>query len=183
MEIQTYEIEESMEGTKSEVEAEAAKMIDELGLEGQKSLVAPKPDGTPARIQYPQMTKAEEGVYDTLFPTKTDVAEYEAGIFPVRILQVIAHGREQFEKLTVWHRAVPDPDPVLVGYVGSKMFVLARWGEALLSFTELVAEARKILRPRYERKLRAKIAECESQLAGVDGLVEQKLAGEYVYIG
>lgn len=186
MEIETYEIEEvagAALGTTPEVEAEALEMIERLGLDGQRKLVI-KPDGddesaTEERIPYPKMSASEVAVYSARFPVHDDVAAYNMGIMPIRVLQVVEHARRIFEKVQVWHDKVRDPDPVLVGKNGNDTFLLARWGDALKQFAEIKAEALEKMKETFLAKAREVKLEAERVIASVDSLVEQKLAGEW----
>lgn len=185
MEIQTFEIEEKVGGTTPEIEAEARGLIEKMGLEGQKELVDPsKPEGE--RFQYPEMTRSDKVVYEVIFPAKTKIEDYSAGIIPVRVLQVAAHAREFCEQITVWHKSVRDPDPLLVGRRGAehagKLYLLARWGDALKDFSELVKEARGLLIVKFTAQIKENISRNQGDLTRVDSLVEQHLAGEWVHI-
>lgn len=181
MEIQTFEIEEQLGGTTPEVEQEAKDLIEKLGLDGQRQLITPE---SGERFQYPRMTKVEAVVYKAVFPEATKLSEYSHGIIPVRILQVAAHAREYLDHLEVWHKRVPDPDPLLVGRKGSEysgtLYVLARWGEALVSFQELVKEAKEVVRVQFTGQLNDQIEKLEGKLKRVDSLVAQRLTGEDV---
>lgn len=178
MEIQTFEIEESIRGTCPEEEAKAVELIERLQLEGQRTLV--RKDGA-TRFQYPEMTLEEKAVYQAVFPARTPVEKYSHGIIPVRVLQVVSHAKEFCTEVEVWHKVVRDPDPLLVGFIGErhkadrKTFILARWGDALKQFGELVKEARQIIRQRFVTQLEEAIATRQAKLAGVDGLVDSYL--------
>ena len=189
MEIQTFEIEETVGGTTPEVEAEAIALIESLGLKGQKTLITPKEIGT-ERFQYPEMTKIEVAVYSEVFPSKTAIEEYSAGIIPVRVMQVAAHAKGYCDKIEVWHKKMRDPDPLLVGTkganeytVGFKRFILARWGDALKDFKELAKEARTLYREQFERELREKVSGAQNKLSQIDSLIEQAMGGNHIYLG
>lgn len=183
MQVETFEIEESDEVSTPAVEQEAIELIEKLNLAGQKSLVRVDESDRLVRIPYPKMTAAEDHVYDAIFPTHTSVVRYDAGIIPIRVLQVISHAKELFSDVEVWHRRVKDPDPILVGRTaGREKYLLARWGDALKPFSELVEEARQILRVQFKVKLQERASDIQHKIAVVDTLVEQHLNGEYVYI-
>ena len=187
MQIETYEIEETVVGdgitTPAEVEAEAIGMIETLGLEGQKELLTPKTEdaSTVKRVPYPIMSDSEMRGYGACFPVHDDVAQYSAGIIPIRVLQVVEHAKPMFGKIEVWHDKVIDPDPVLVGQVSyNKYRLLARWGEALVPFEELLQKAQKILEEKWKRNLTKKIKESQAMLDNLASEVGAHLAGEYV---
>jgi hypothetical protein len=182
MQIETYEIEESTECT-PEQDAEAIGLIEKLGLKGQEELVRKTDATTGKRLQYPEMTAQEIAVYRAIFPVKTALKSYSHGIIPVRVLQVAAHAFEFCDGLQVWHKKHRDPDPLLVGYKGhewspSKFIRLARWGDALKDFSELVKDARVIIKQQLEIKLRGEIAEAQAKLGQVDDLTERNLMGD-----
>lgn len=190
MEIQTYEIEEhTTEGRDPfEVEAEAQALIDELGLEGQQKLYGPDEDGvaTRTRIPYRRMTQEEARVYGVLYPEQTKVSTYRAGPIPLRVLQVIAHGRTMFDRLEVWGPTTEDPDPILVGYlkgdnVREDRYLLARWGDALEPFEVLYERAQARLTRDWKAKAEQVIAECQAFIATPGGAVGKYLAGEWVH--
>lgn len=185
MQVETYEVEEcvgGVAGTTPEVEAEAAELIERLGLDGQKGLIAPSEDGEPARCPYRAMTAAEANVYGVLCDQVTAIVEYEQGLIPVRVLQVAAHAREYFQILEVWHARGMEKDPVLVGrrLKYHAPHVLARWGEVLEPFERLVERAREVLRRRWKADAEVKLAETQTFLAALNAKVEQYLAGQYV---
>lgn len=180
MQIETYEIEESSET--AECDAKAIELIEKLGLDGQRSLVK-HVDETGKRLQYPEMTAQEIAVYTAIFPQHTALKTYSHSAIPIRVLQVAAHAVEFCDRVSVWHKKHRDPDPLLVGLKGpdyspSKIYRLARWGDALKDFSELVKEAREIIRAKIKGDLERKIAEANVNLQSLDGLVEKALMGE-----
>lgn len=192
MQIETYEIEEATtEGREpAEVEAVAVQMIEEMGLEGQKRLLKPQKheDGdTFTRIPYPRMKAEEEKVYSVLFESQVDVGEHDAGIIPLRVLQVVAHARSLFEEVEVWYPEVHDPDPVLVGKrrppgrtYGWEFFLLARWGDVLVPFEELRERAIIKLRKDWKRKLEEATAKARQFEANLETNLLSYFAGSYI---
>lgn len=187
MEVETYEVEEcvgGVAGTTPEIEAEAAELIEQLGLEGQKKLLTRTEDGDAVRCPYRQMTGSEQHVYGVLCPTHVPIENYDVGLIPVRVLQVAAHAREFLPLLEVWHPRKSPKDPVLVGRNAkyNAPHILARWGEVLDPFERIVEKARAALRREWEAECRIKIAEAQAFLAGIDGQVEKHLAGSHVAV-
>jgi hypothetical protein len=176
MEIETFEVSEDADTGKTvrETDDAALALIDSLGLKGQQKLVMARDDGVKARIPYREMTAQEFAVYSEVFSSHTRIADYEAGPIPLRVLQVAAHAKEFFPHIQVWHRAVADKDPLLVGRQGEydrKIFLLARWGDALVSFQSLVTEARRVLRMKWEERM----ADVESSLSDFRKNIESRL--------
>jgi hypothetical protein len=183
--IETYEIEEKVGeaiGTTPEVEAEALQLIEDLGLDGQKSLVVKDDEGGESRIPYPEMTKQEIVVYKIRFPVQDKAQEYSMGILPIRILQVVKHAKELFDRVYIWHDKVRDPDPILIGKIGEKHYLLARWGEALAPFKQIMEEAREKLREEWLHKGAALKIKIDSWLGtDLETRLTEKLNGEWVY--
>lgn len=188
MEIQTYEIEETVGGTTPEVEAEALALIESLGLDGQKALVRPGATaGAKERFQYPVMTAHEMAVYRAVFPERTKIEQYSSGIIPVRVLQVASHAKGFCNWVEVWHKDWKAPDPLLVGVVGQndysvkQRFLLARWGDALRDFSEMVTEARSIIRTETKAKCEEKFRDAKRSLEDYETIAEKTLRGESVF--
>lgn len=181
MQIETYEIEEATSGATKETDAQSVELIEKLGLEGQKKLINPN---SGERLQYPEMTTAEHNVYKAVFPVHTDIKAYEGGIIPVRVLQVAAHAADFCLDVQVWHKGNPKLDPLLVGRIGPNMYSirkilrLARWGDALVDYSELVKEAREVIRRRIEREQNNRIDQAKQMLGRLDELVASEVNGE-----
>ncbi len=184
--VETYEIEpQSNEISTLAAEGEAAMLIEQLGLEGQKKFMNPE---TKAFFPYRVMTKQEQLVYSTVFPERSELKEYSSDIIPVRVLQVAAHVRSLdlpgLNYLEVWHPVDAKEDPLLVArtgrYAGGQIFMCARWGTALLSFEELKVKARAILTAKHK----ATLARIKHELALAEHIGETMLdvaleTGEY----
>jgi hypothetical protein len=150
MQVETYECSET---AAEPIEAceEAVQIMDDLGLDGQKSLVTQPEDEAAKRCPYRAMTKEEEFVFGVLCPTRTKIAQYQSGPIPLRVLQVAAHANSLaiYTALEVWHVGErPDPDPVLIGRIGGEYdwnikarHLLARWSDELESWPVLVKRA------------------------------------------
>jgi hypothetical protein len=193
MQVETYEIEEHTEtdtaATIADLETGALELIEKLALEGQKELVVPHEEtNRETRIPYPKMTAQERAVYRAIFPTTTPVCKYNAGILPVRVMQVFEHARGLFRLVEVWHAPVTHPDPIMIGcqeahsHSSENIFLLARWGNALKPFAELIEEARAAIKLQFSEEIAAKIARAQENLAKIDVLVAQKVRGEYVWV-
>lgn len=160
MQIETYEI----EGASNQDElnqlvhdGEFSMLVDELELEGQQFLIGNDQNENSDVFPYRKMTSQERIVYETLFPEKTNITHYKDGIIPIRVLQVYQHAlsfnRDDCCKFFVWHPKNADKDPILVGgkdYYYSDQYILARWGDALTPFDELMEKAIKILTENYK---------------------------------
>lgn len=192
--VETYEVDETTEDD-TELEAlkadnESLHLIDKLGLDGQTALVCKdETTGLKTRIPYQEMSSEELRVYECLFPQKTLVTEYRHGIIPLRVLQVIAHAKEMFEEVYVYHKKMVDPDPVLVGMVAKedgetkqRLFLLARWGSALDNFQILLKQAQEKLKVKWLRDLAKKKQECEAFAGAIDAKIDEWFEGDYVFL-
>lgn len=150
MKIKTYKIEPL---SQTEIQAlahdgEAAMLIEQLGLEGQKNVTSKT--GTP--FPYRVMTEEEQKVYTFHCPIHTKLEEYSSDFIPLRVLQVAAHAKALDvcnKGLWVWHPKEARLDPVLVGKASipgqqrdEKLYLLARWGQVWKEFKQLLAEAK-----------------------------------------
>lgn len=184
MNVETFECHE-VSAEPIEACEEAARLIDELGLDGQKSLAAPKEDAPDTRCPYRQITAEEQFVYQTLCPTAVPLSEYDASPVPLRVLQVASHAQslDFFSELRVWDKQAGDvEDPVLVALdrhessYQRKTYILARWGNELETFTVLMARAVQVARERHRAKLQEILSEVQAKLAAVDTVSAAKLA-------
>lgn len=181
MQIETYEIEE-VKGEMGNLAAdsEACELIKTLGLEGQQSLVDGKTD---TRFPYPEMSKKEHFVYGNTLPIRTDVSKYNAGIIPLRVLQIIAYAKTvpMITGLEIWHPESAKEDPLLVGKAKHEngystiFYVLARWGDTLLPFASLEVKAKAAYKAKLINKLKAIKTEVDGALTRVEDIVNEKL--------
>lgn len=185
MQVETFEIEEQDETMAPEaIEEEAKALAAEMGLVGQQTLTHKSADGTAERIPYPKMDTERGVVYKTLFPVETMLEKYDAGIVPLRVLQVAKHAQSLGLVLFVWHSQVYNPDPVLVGKrAGTQdVFLLARWGSALASYAQLLEHAKKRIKESLERAAKDTVARGKAVLADLEAHVDKKLCGEWFYL-
>lgn len=183
MEVQTFEVISAQpgEGDSSLVDEltspEAQKIIDDLGLDGQKELTTVDITDAGVSVQrnpYRLMSEQERRVYDLLLPTHTGLDVYRDGPVPLRVLQVASHASkcDEIETLVVWHPQPGDPDPILVGATpghNQECYILARWGDVLEPFSDLVEKARK----RWLVTRRQEIAEGVATLSTKKATIEE----------
>jgi hypothetical protein len=182
--VETYEAGEGV--GQAEVDEESRKLMEQLGLEGQLGLAT----GFPAAgtNPYSEMTLEQKVTFRALFPETTEIARYARGPIPLRVLQVAAHAAGLFEKLEVWHSR-HDADPLLVGlvkgpesYSDPRPYLLARWGDLLDPFGELVKKARAVIRERLKAYWEEQASEAAGRLQCLDALVTKHFNGEFVGI-
>lgn len=183
MEVETYEVEEVAAATVEQNE-EAKALVEQLGLEGQAKLYAPKDDGeSPSAFPYRKMTKQERWVYELILPSKTSLGSYADQAIPLRVLQVAAHVSKLVEgrsdcTLQVWHPRNADyKDPLLVLREGSEYgknthYILARWGDELEEFGVLVGKAKAIYRTKVLSTLMEEREKIEGWIKSLDAKVD-----------
>jgi len=172
--VETYEQTELTADLKPECDTEALKLIESLGLNGQMDLATRSDDGQAKRNPYRQMTREEGLVYNLLLPKKTKLHEYADGMVPLRVLQVAAHAKSLFTELWVWSPAsAADKDPLLVGmiktpipgqpayYTRDSEWLLARWGDVLIPFGDLIKQAAQRAREKVKLAIGKARAEVE----------------------
>lgn len=167
MEIETYEATETTAEGQVEHTPEDMALIAELGLSGQQLITSDEGEINP----YPKITHEQKLVCATLFDQRTKVADYSAGMIPVRILQVIAHAKDVFgiQNIYVYHKpTVEIRDPILVAGDHGNEYILARWGDALEPWADLMRMAREKYRETYLTTLRRIKAKADSLLTAAE---------------
>lgn len=197
--VETYEVTETNPETgTAEFEPEALALIEELGLEGQQSIIsrreAANGEGDVATLcPYAEMDATTHRVYQALLPDSMKLGDYDRGPIPLRVLQVAALAEREswFDKLQVWcSPSSADKDPLLVGIRSkpgtygqeTRLFLLARWGEVLQPFEELVELARDRWVAKRKAELEERIADAQTKLASIGALAVKHFAGEWVNV-
>lgn len=163
---------------KEESNAEATQLIAELGLKGQLTT-------DDKRICYPNPNREQQIVLEGLFPAATLVENYAADCIPLRVLKEIrSYKAEHPNHPLVIRHAAPAvlKDPILLAFTNEAYFqypwfscercasngwqnfrLIARWGDALLSWDKLAEKAAKALTDEYARALTTISAQIEMQ--------------------
>jgi hypothetical protein len=178
MAVETYLIDEVQDLVTEPEELDKWKeMISKMGLSGQEELIG-KEKKSP--IPFPLMNVQMMNVYHTLCPSMDKVNEYNKTTIPLRVLSMISLAKEEgyFDQIEIWSDNKA-PDPIVVGTKKDAKetwrtltYIVARWGDELRSFPELLQIAKK----RYLEQMRAegtrKYAELKAKLDNLDNLVE-----------
>jgi hypothetical protein len=150
--VETYECQETA-AEPIEASEEAVRLIEELGLAGQKAMLTPGTEKVPApgRLPYSQATAEQIFVFRVLCPRDYKLKDYNRTPIPLRVLQIASHAQSLgfFDELVVWDATSADEkDPVLVGLKKNAQwtwqndsYLLARWGEELESWPTLLKRA------------------------------------------
>jgi hypothetical protein len=161
-----------------EPDEEALKLIAELGLAGQQT-----EEDEPKRICYPQPTQDQVFIIGTLFPKRTDAKKYAAGAIPLRVLKEMRSylAENPTHSLFVCHQAPAIvSDPVLMAYPAAFLYgdpqhcdmdkcrMIARWGDALKPWSELLGVAMTSHRKAVRDALTGIIAKAKAYIAHLD---------------
>ncbi len=165
IQVETFEIEDAKHGELSQMafDAEAAELVEKLGLSGQKLIQNPE---TLTRCPYPMAEKEQVLVYRALNAETCKPEDYSLDAIPVRVMQVLAHAKDLkfFTSFAIWYpKSARVEDPVLVGlrtwkppgstWDSTDTYILARWGRMLLPFEKLQDMALKTMRGRAISKI------------------------------
>jgi hypothetical protein len=157
----------------AEVTEEWKQLAEELGMEGQLKLIAPKSEGEENKNPSPyiHMNAKAERVFAILCPEVVDYKKYDKSTIPREVLREIALAEKEqfFDKICIWYDDA-SPDPLVVGYIkmGGYDYVkhmIARFGDEILPFEELEHKSINRLKKRITDKLK-------SALAGIDSKVD-----------
>jgi len=164
-------------------DGETLGLIEELGLSGQKSLYRSEDKSEPVKPHpYRVITAEELAVFSAVFPNRECVTKYKGGPIPLRVLQIVSHVKSLEHKdmkyLEVWSPKPGIADPLLVArpsYWGDPIFILARWGSALLPFAKLRDRAADIITTRVRADLTKSKAKIDQVLVDLRSTVIAKL--------
>lgn len=173
VQIEIYDQRELTEDGEAQVDTEAIKLIEDLGLEGQQALVNPSMETV---CRYNKLTREQAFTIRMLFSAHALVKDYNQGPIPVRVLKEIRFAKDHFKDLYILFAPPAEViDPILVGFNGSyfagsigESSLIARWGDALKPWSELFNFAMLKHKEKLRRKLGNFISRCQSQLSLLD---------------
>lgn len=138
---------------------------------------------------YQKVDPRSERVFTMLCPVKVPFKEYEAGTLPLEVIQEIQRCQHNawFYKIEVWYDD-KSPDPFLIGYDSKEWnankFLIARWGDELLPFEQLVSKAIDRFKTVYNRALDRLIADCQLRKQDVESEIRSYIdAGNNMWNG
>lgn len=184
MEIEEYLIEDATEII-AEGDDTWREKITELGLEGQLKLLS----DSGKRIPFRELTREESAIYEELFDTKRTVENFSNEPLPMRVLALIALCKQEnyFTEMQVWYNP-QIKDPILVGWAidpasswgGRIGYIIARWGDVLMSLPELRVHAIEKYVARKRAEYTRRIAEMQAALERIDLDAQSKFLGNSV---
>ena len=182
--VESYECQETASES-IEASEEAVKLIEELGLEGQKSILSKNDDGDARRVPYSIANAEQLFVFQVLCPKAYKLSEYKRTPIPLRVLQIAAHANSlgYFREIVVWDTESPaEKDPVLVGIFQRGQYewevdryLLARWGEELESWPTLLKRALEKKRKQCLSKAASAMSKAKSFLDYIPGLTDAEV--------
>jgi hypothetical protein len=161
--------------------SEWEEKIMSLGLEGQLNLTRNSENNSAS--PYTFMNKHMTNVFKILCPCKAAVEKYNKTQIPIDVLSHVALCKQEgyFQKLEIWYDNT-SPDPILVGYVtdtysSSIVHLIARWGDEIVPFEQLVDKAVRRFTLAYKNYAQCVIAEAKVALESADARVRQFISG------
>ena len=161
------------------------RKIEELGLEGQKTLLNDSGGISPVPFQH--MNHSMEHVYETLCPNKINVNSFKLVPIPLMVLDIIklCQNENYFDSIQVWCDE-QSPDPILVGYIGTdynkEPYILARWGDELETYITLKERALKKWIENSRIILNEKLSQCQQNIQDIENLGNKYINGNWVSI-
>lgn len=144
-----------------------------------------------APMPYSEADNFTRAVYITIFDRKIELARY-AHPLPNRILMLIQIGIDNGwwstgDLFVRWSSTVPDPilyrKPEGSNEYSDSMILIARWGDALVPFSELAKAATERMRALVQSVTREKIAELNARMEDPEayaiGLLRDGRTGYY----
>lgn len=122
---------------------------------------------------YMKLDHRSERIFQMLCPRREPYTEYGAGTLPLDIVQEIDRCKKNgwFPVMEIWYDD-KSPDPFLIGADSKRWdnkFLIARWGEELLPFEQLVEKAINRYKDAYLRSLNRLIIDCEGRKQDIEG--------------
>lgn len=186
--VETFIIEETSELIHDNEKLEQWNLrVDELGLQGQKSVVVVGKSPLP----FLWMNTALVSTFETLCPTKVDIKKYDKTPIPVEILDLVALSvkEEYFYKMEIWYNE-KDLDPVCVGYVYdhnhnddwgkayyAKKYLIGRWADVKASLDSLAKLAKELFIEQTKNSLTLEIRQRQRHLEDIDLVANEKFGG------
>lgn len=147
--------------TDTEKTEEWKKKIEELRLNGQLTLI----EGKKSPIPFPVMNQSMKNIYKFLCPMANEIQTYSRTTIPSRVLEMIGLSIKEnyFKRLEIWFDEI-STDPILVGHHNKELYLIARWGDELRSFSEICQLARIKKIETEKRKLETKLTSLEKDV-------------------
>ena len=183
--IETYEIEEAEWPTDDANKDEYLETIQKLELTGQQELV-----GQEGCIPFQRMDDKVTAIWKAFAPKQETIHNYREGRIPLKLLVLVGICKEKgwFYDMEVWSESYANPDPIIVGRVkmpngySYAYYMIGRWGEALLSWPEVVKIAKEKWIAKAKADLQERIGDAQDKMQRLDSMADTWAHGKYVSI-
>lgn len=186
MEVEVF-IEEAKTDLVSQPE-EWQKLVSELGLAGQLSLVAQRGDATDPLRPNPFLLLDVTAlrVYETALPEVCPVDSYDKDPIPLIVLGAyqLAVREKWFEKVLIRYSRT-DPDSVMIGVTPGKtpqVFLMAKWGLEKIQFEKMKARAIEMWIAKSRLELQKRLSDAKQKIETIEDQAAAFFAGEWVWI-
>jgi hypothetical protein len=180
MEVKVYTMEGGMDLMFSLEEKERyERLVEELGLSGQR-IYTTNAGGTV--IPFPACTTQMFESIKALFTESCEPDEFKHEVIPIRVLELIKLCRDEnyFNGMKIYYSRVI-ADPVLIGTKDRVNYLVAKWGDSLMTDQEILSEGYKAKRADIERRAKEKMKEMQDTLSDLDGAVEKAMERGWWY--
>ena len=184
MEVTSYLLDE-MKSTVLVDDGAWKKTVEDLGLEGQASLVT---DEKPNPIPFLRMTARIRKTFDILCPQVEKLKDFKAEPIPPAVLEIVGlvlkEGYFEMDEMSVrYRRGYPDPVLVATQKVGNttETFLLAQWGAEKMSLERAEHDAKKLAQEKFVAELTVAKDAAERGLANPAAYVDKSFNGGWVY--
>ena len=178
VQIETYEVEDA-EWPGDEIDKEVYLAVAEkIGATKQVELVNEE-----GAVPFQRMNDAVKHTWEAFCPGHHKLESFSESMIPMRVMNLLSRcvDKKYFGHIEVWTESETNPDPVAVGCIGHNVrYLIARWGESLLSWPEIVKKAREKWMRKRVNETNAKIAECEAIVTKIEAQADTYFAGGYV---
>ena len=181
VQIETYEVEDA-EWAGDEIDKEAyVALAEKIGAKKQVELVE-----TEGAIPFQRMSDAVKNTWIAFCPSRHGIDAYAEAMIPMRVMKLAEHciDKGYFEKIEIWAESETNPDPVMVGIaegLSRGYYLIARWGESLMSWPEIVKEAREKWMKTRTNDLNATITDAQGKLGRIDADADKYFNGGWVF--
>jgi hypothetical protein len=161
--------------------------VEELGLEGQKTVVVA--DKSP--IPFLWMNEALIATFETLCPSKIEVEKYDKTPIPLEILDLVALSKKEqyFQCIEIWYNE-KEKDPVCIGYKYAESeesdwykkyradkYLIGRWADVKASLDQLIQRAKQLFVAQTRTRLTMDIKYKQRELEDLESVAEMRFGG------
>jgi NADH dehydrogenase/NADH:ubiquinone oxidoreductase subunit G len=141
-----------------------------------------------AKFPFRVMKSDELWAYKQVMESQQDYKKFDSEYVPLRILEIIKKYKDSFNEIQIWSVESHEvKDPILVGIkepaqYSKVYYLLARWGDALVPFEQILAKAVKSRREELKNELQSAKIKIDGMLGRIDGVPDSALQGMSVTV-